>query len=99
MAKKVNAGSLWVKEGVRNGRKWKSVFLGLGSKSKDPKYNTTLELTIKDSDGNVIHRQTDGLISLVDPRTRPDELLEAGLITEEVYNKMRSGLDKLPEGI
>ncbi len=72
------------------------VSLALGNKgNKDKKYDVHVELTVKDGDGNVLHRQNDGFISLVDPRTQPDELLASGFITEERADQMRAGWDKL----
>lgn len=93
MAKNVRVGNLL--NNKVNGKTLLSI--GLGNKGKDPKYNTTVEITIKDSEGNVIAKQTNGFLNLVDPRKEPDDLFAAGKITEEVRDKMKSGVAKLNE--
>lgn len=101
MGKKVRIGSLLVEKKTNlNGKEYTSVYLGLGTMgNKDPKYNTSVELVVKDNNGNVIHTQKNGFISLTDPRTQPDELLAAGVIKQETYDKMKEGLTRLPEKI
>lgn len=60
----------------------KGPFIVLGnSKATDPKYNSTVALTVTDGDGNVLVEGNNGLISLFDPRKRPG-------ITEEQANKI-----------
>jgi hypothetical protein len=43
-------------------------YIRLGEKGRNEKYNTTVELVIKDASGNVIGTQTDGFLTLSDPR-------------------------------
>ena len=78
----------------------KNTYLALGStKNKDPRYNLSVEILVKDATGKVVAKQTNGFVNLSNPRTEPDELLRAGKITEEVAEKMKSYLPKLPEKI
>ncbi len=88
------------KTNKNTGQEYTSIYLGLGNtRNKDPKYNTTVELTIRDHTGKVVHTQQNGFVSLTDPRTQPDELLAAGVIDEVRAQKMRDGLENLPEKI
>ena len=73
--------------------------IGLGSKGKNPQYNLSVELVVRDSNGKVVARQTDGFINLNNPRTEPDELLQRGIITEEKAHEMKQNLNKLPDKI
>lgn len=73
--------------------------IGLGVKGKNPDYDLSVELVVKDRSGKVVARQTDGFINLVDPRTQPDELLSRGLVTEEVAGRMKEQVSKIPEKI
>lgn len=98
---KLRIGSLIAEEKTNKaGQTYKSIFLGLGNdRNKDPKFNTSVQVIIRDHQGKVVHDQTNGFINLVDPRTQPDDLLRAGIITEEVSEKMKAGLERLPEKI
>lgn len=43
-------------------------YIILGSnKNKDPKYNFSVELVVRDSKGDIVHSQKDGLLSLLEP--------------------------------
>lgn len=47
-----------------------SVYLALGDlKNTDPKYNTSVEVIVRDHLGNVVYQQQNGFINLDDPRT------------------------------
>lgn len=49
-----------------------SNFLALGqSNPKNPKYNFTVEITIKDATGAVVGQTTNGILSIQNPRKRP----------------------------
>lgn len=78
-----------------SGRQRQRAYLALGVKGENKKYNTTVEIVVKDGDGNVIATQRDFFIDLVDPRTEPDDLLKAGIITEEKAEQKRGWLSKL----
>lgn len=93
--KSVQIGSVIVSE--RNGQK--QISIGLGRKGKKSQYDVTIELVAKDFTGKIIATQTDGFLNLVDPRTRPDELLQLGLISEEKYSEMKASLQNIPEKI
>lgn len=73
--------------------------IGLGNKGKNEDYNTSVEIIVRNSKGEVVARQTDGFLNLVDPRKEPDDLLAAGKITEEVAAKMKEGVAKLNEKV
>lgn len=73
--------------------------IALGTQGRDPKYNTTVELIVKDNTGKVIHTQTNGFINLTNPRTQPGELLQAGIISEEIYNKMLESAGMLNDSV
>lgn len=74
--------------------------LALGRKgNKDPKYDYSVELVVRDFEGNVVATQTDGFVNLVDPRAQPDNLLKAGLISEDIYADMKARVAKIPEKI
>ena len=67
MAQKVKVGNLMVKDVEYNGVKKKLRSIGLGSKSnKNPKYNQSVEIIVRDSAGKVLARQTDGWLEVVD---------------------------------
>lgn len=92
MAKKITIGNLLLNE--IDGRKMVSI--GLGQKNKkNPKYDLTVEITVKDATGKVVASQKDGWINLVNPRTQPDELLAAGIIKEDAAIKMKEDWKKL----
>lgn len=91
---KVRLGSLTVNKRTftNNGQSVEKnmISLALGSsKNKDPKWNTTVEITVKDHTGKVIHQQVNGFLNLVDPRTYPDELFASGLIDENTHAEMK----------
>lgn len=80
-------GSLWAgmrtftqDDGSQISKNMVSIALGQ-SKNKDPKYNTTVEIIVRDSEGKVIHQQTDGFLNLLDPRdvSKTPEKVPAGL--------------------
>lgn len=102
MAKKLKVGSLLVnkRKFMNQGKEVEKtmISIGLGNiKNLDPKYNLTVEFIVKDHNGNIVHRQENGFINLVDPRTQPDELLSAGLISQEIHASMKERISKLPE--
>jgi hypothetical protein len=46
-----------------------TAYLALGDlKNSDVKYNHTVEITVKDHTGKVVHKQENGFITLEDPR-------------------------------
>lgn len=75
------------------------ISVGLGSSLGNPKYALNVELIVTNNEGKVLHRQTNGWVNVVDPRKRPKELYEAGLVTEDVYNDMLERSLKVPEEI
>jgi hypothetical protein len=99
MAKNVEIGSLIVSED-NNGNK--RVSIGLGKKNRDAKYSKydlSVEVVVRDHTGKVIAKQTDGFINLIDPRTRADDLLKAGIIDEDKAADMRMQATKIPDKI
>jgi hypothetical protein len=97
--KKYKIGSLIKNEieeevnGQKVKRSWLSV--GLGQKGKDPKWDLSVEIIVKDNNGKVVAKQTDGFLDVVDPRKEPEDLLAAGFIDEAQAEKMKQGLTKL----
>ena len=67
MAKQTRIGSVWqTKASTAEDPKF---FLRLGQKNpKKPQYDLTVEVTVKDKDGNVVSKLTDGYLTLADPR-------------------------------
>lgn len=98
MAKNVQIGSLLVTED-KNGNQRVSIGLGKKNKPEYSKYDVSVELVVKDGSGKVIARQKDGFINLIDPRTQPDELFKAGVISEETAEKMREQASRTPDKI
>lgn len=97
MAKKFTFGNLIKTTGKDNQTR---LSLALGSKNnRDPKYDFSVEITVKDSAGRVIAKQNDGFIDLVDPRTEGDRLLSLGIISEEVAEKMKTSAAKISEKV
>lgn len=92
MAKYIEIGTLQVKNGT---------FLALGRKNKPgyDKYDLSIEIIVKNKEGKVVARQTDGFINLVDPRKQPEELLALGKITEEAASQMKERASKLPASV
>ena len=95
MAKRVKIGKLLVTEGKYG----KQVSIGLGKKGKDPKYNLSVEVIVRDGAGKIVAQQTDGYINLVDPRTLPAELLKASKISPEMAAKMTENASKLSDKV
>lgn len=61
-------GQIWTQKNDDN-----KVYLRLGQEGgKKPEYNFTVELTVKDAEGNVVARQTNGTLSLINPRQSPN---------------------------
>lgn len=89
-------GNVLVNE--KDGKKWTSI--GLGSTgNKDPKYDTFVEVTVKNSAGQVLSTQVNGFINIQDPRKLPSELLAAGKISEEIAASMEERAARLPAKI
>ena len=65
---------------VLKGDKGPFVILG-DSKNKNPQYNYTVELTVKNAEGETVTSLTNPLLTLWDPRKRPG-------ITEEQLGKI-----------
>lgn len=104
MAKKYKVGSLIKtdKEYENNGVKTKKTFLsiGLGQKNpKKPEWDQSVEVIIRNNKGDVIARQTDGFLDVVDPRQEPKELLAAGAIDEVMAEKMTENVRKLSDKV
>lgn len=83
----------------RDGQEYVSTYIGLGQRSSNPKYNTSVEIIVRDGTGNIIGRQTDGFIEVSNPRTKPDELLAAKLIDESQHAKMTDAAERIPAKI
>ncbi len=94
--KKIKLGNL-----IKTKRADGSTFLsiGLGSKGKNSQYDQSVTVTVRNADGKVVAEQTDGFIDVVDPRTEPAGLLAAGVISEEMAEKMTQNLATLPDKI
>lgn len=91
-SKRLEIGKLMVKDGT---------FLTLGRQNGPgyEKYNLSVEVTVRDNEGKVVAQQTDGFISLVDPRTEPDRLLSLGIIDEARALEMKERAARLPSSI
>src|SRR5689334_22759637 len=98
MSKTLEIGSLIVTD-RKDGSKGVSLALGRKNKGEYSKYDLSVEVIVRDASGKVVSQQKDGFINLVDPRTRPDELLKAGVISEEVAEKMRGQASRTPDKI
>jgi hypothetical protein len=96
MAKKIAIGKLLVSK-FPDGSP--SVSLALGNNSTNPKYKLSVEITVKDGNGNTVAKQTDGFLNLNDPRTAPDELLSKGIISEDTAIEMKDRLAKLSDKV
>lgn len=95
-SKYIKVGSVIVSE---RADKSKNIAIGLGQKGKKEEYNLSVEIIVRDNAGKVVARQTDGFINLSDPRTEPDELLKANLITEEQAADMKNNVAKLSDKV
>lgn len=96
--KRIKLGSLLVSEKTSTNKG--GPYIGLGDvKNKDPKYNYNVELIVTNSTGEVVFKQKNGFINLVDPRTQPDELLALGLISESEAEKRREQVARIPSFI
>lgn len=96
MAKKIKIGSLIVTEvqdKVRGPKKL--ISLGLGVKGARSEYDMSVEVIVRNKAGQVVHKQTDGFISLSDPRTEMDDLLAAGFIDEKEAEKRREQASRI----
>ena len=96
MAKNVKIGSV-IKSTRKDGSDNYSI--GLGSKGKNPQYNLSVELIVRDSTGKIVARQTDGFINLNDPRTEGQELYKLGIINEDKAHEMTENAKKLSDKI
>ncbi len=73
--------------------------IGLGTKGKNPQYDLSVELIVKDNTGKIVGRQVDGFVNLINPRTEANDLLKAGVIDEARAAQMNENVQKLPEKI
>lgn len=96
MAKKLTFGNL-IKTTGKDGETRLS--LALGNKSKNERYNLTVEVVVRDNTGKVVAKQTDGFIDLVDPRAEPDRLLAKAIISEELHGKLKESASKISEKV
>lgn len=55
--------------------------IALGNYNKNPAYQTTVEMIVRDAQGNVLAKQVGGFLQVSDPRKRPG-------ITEEQVEKI-----------
>lgn len=98
--KKIKVGSLIKSEKEVNGVKKSWLSIGLGQKNdKRPEYDQTVEIIVRDNKGKVVAQQTDGWLDLVNPREEPKELLAAGVISEEMAEKMSENVKKLSDKV
>jgi hypothetical protein len=73
-------------------------FIKLGStNNRNEKYNYSVEITVKDNNGQVISKQSDGFLNLIDPRKEPARLLEANVITEDRAAEMEERVANLSD--
>lgn len=73
--------------------------IGLGTKGKNSDYDNSVEVIVRNHKGEVVARQTDGFLNLVDVRKEPKDLFDANIIDEETFNKMQAGLENLSEKV
>ncbi len=92
-SKQVKFGTVWNKKWP-DGRP--NVCISLGQTSGKPEYQYDVTVMITDKKGNVIAKQTNGFLNVVDPRKLPEELLAAGKIGEDTADKMRGRLTTMP---
>lgn len=87
---------------TNNGREVEKtlVSLALGNiRNKDPKYNMSVEIIVRDHAGKVLHKQENGFLNLIDIRAQPDELLSAGIIDQAEYEVRKERIEKLPDSV
>lgn len=61
--KSLKVGAVWASKDNPD-----NFYVALGAKSDNPKYDYHVEITVKNGDGEVVAKQTDGFLSLWDPR-------------------------------
>lgn len=75
---------------VQSKKDGKGVTVLLGSKSKDPKYTTVIELVVKDASGKVLAKTStkdeNVYLQVVDPRTRKNK--DGTPLSEEQLSKI-----------
>lgn len=77
-----------------------NTFIALGQRNpKAPQYDLSVEIVVRGPNGDVLARQTDGFLEVVNPRTKHTELLALNLITEEQAAKMAERASKIPDAI
>lgn len=101
-SKKIKVGSLLATEvdDKATGAKKRLLSVALGTKSPhNPQNDLSVEITVKDSKGNIVAQQKDGYLDLIDPRKQPDELFAAGLIDKSMRDKMLENVSKISEKV
>lgn len=75
-SKNLKIGAIWMNEVEVNGEKQLLPSIKLGTKSPKSEYNFTVELVVKDGDGNVVGTSTNGYIKMFavekGPKTPPN---------------------------
>lgn len=66
MAKFVKIGNV-----IRNKHGKEALALG-DNRNRDPKYNFSVEVIVRDNEGKEVHRQKDGFLNFHDPRKNPN---------------------------
>lgn len=75
-------GAIWEK------KDHSGLFIKLGTQNKNkPEYDISVEVVVRDANGEVIHKQTDGFLTVVDPRKQAEERGD---------ERALAGLDKVP---
>lgn len=98
--KKFKVGSLIKTDREANGVKKSFLSIGLGQKNpKKPEWDQSVEIIVRNNKGDIVARQTDGFLDVVDPRKEPEELLAAGAIDEAMAEKMKQNVSKLSEKV
>lgn len=68
----VKAGSVWKKKDGTG------MYIALGdSRNKNPDFNYSVEVIVKNAKGEVVASQTDGFLTILDPRKSPKANLDA----------------------
>lgn len=80
--KTVKIGSVWLNEVTSaSGEAKKVPSIKLGSKgNKDPQYDLSVEIIVRDSKGTVVARQTDGFVNMYAPREGAPSKLKHDLV-------------------